>query len=134
MYLFLLNLALLMNVGSFVRTTSPLNFITIRQNSRPQIWAGVCSISVWLFLWLMKYCEYGSGVSATSGFAMGFRLDSALSNVYKDFRNRWRLETEARIFHRVMEWLRLEWPLAVTFSNALFRQGHLQHSSRCDSR
>lgn len=46
----------------------------------------------------MKYCEYGSGVSATSVFAMGFRLDSALSNVYKDFRNRWRLEAKARIF------------------------------------
>lgn len=56
----------------------------------------------------MKYCEYGSGVSATSVFAMEFRLDPALSNVYKDFRNRWRLKAKARIFHRVMRWLRLE--------------------------
>lgn len=41
-------------------------------------------------------------------FAMEFRLNSSLPNVYKGFRNRWRLKASAINFHRITELLRLE--------------------------
>lgn len=61
-------------------------------------------------------------------FAMGFRLDLALSNIYKGFRDRWRLKAKDEVFHITTERLILEGTSGL-FSNALCRQGHVQHYS-----
>lgn len=41
-------------------------------------------------------------------FAVGFRLDLALSNIHKGFRDSWRPKAKDRVFHIITEWLTLE--------------------------